>query len=773
MFGDLVRAQRQRLGLTQEQLGERAMLSVRSIGKIESGRIAAPRLRTIHLLADTFGLTDGERDHFLRVALSARSPRSSSVVIPPFGHVRAVPAQLPADVRAFTGRGAELARLDELLAERTVSTGEVQEGTDSVVAIAVVSGTAGVGKTALAVHWAHRVRRHFPDGQLYVNLRGYDPDQPMAAAETLNTFLAALGVPRQEIPLDDGERASRYRTELAERHLLVILDNASSVEQVRPLLPGTSSCVVLVTSRDSLPGLVARDGAERIELELLPANDAHVLLRRLVGTRADEAPATVAALARLCARLPLALRVAAELAVARPGTPLHDLAVELTDQRRLLDLLDAGGDPRAGVRAVFSWSVRNLPIEPKRIFPLLGLHPGPTFDLHAVAALAHIGLADADAVLTLLTRAHLVQRTESDRCALHDLLRAYAVQLGREAVAPSPLAVEDGRTTGDERRAATGRLLDHYLHTAFAADRLLNPHRRPITLPSARAGATAASFEDYAAALTWFRAEADTIMAATRFALYNGWLVHAWQLPWAMVNFLHLQGRWADWVSLYQNALVAARRLADRDAEARSLHTLARGQNEAGHPELALVNYRDALALYRAAGELNGQANSLNGLSGSCLRLGQPHDALTHAHEAIDIYAALADRTGQASTLNLLGRVHSALGNRRLAVTSHRRALALFHEAEDTYGQAKALDALGDSLRRLGRTAQAAACHGRSIGLHETLGNRACLAVSHQRLAEALCALGHRDAAEVHSDRALSIFNELEQSNLNRINSQV
>lgn len=738
MFGADVRARRLRLGLTQEELGDRTMLSVRALGKIESGETAAPRSRTVRLLADAFGLSGAEREGFLRAAVPVPDPAGNSRSV---GR-RVIPAQLPPDVRVFTGRRVELARLDESLVNRR-SSGDTTDS--AAVGIAVVSGTAGVGKTALAVHWAHRVRNRFPDGQLYVNLRGYDPDQPMAAADPLGGFLAAFGVPSEDIPGDVAERASRYRTELAGRRMLVLLDNASSVEQVRPLLPGTASCVVLVTSRDSLPGLVARDGAERVDLDLLPREDAHNLLRRLIGPRADAAPATVTVLAGLCARLPLALRVAAELAVARPAATLDSLAGELADQQRRLDLLDAGGDPRAGVSAVFSWSLRNLPPCPAQIFPLLGLQPGPTFARHAVAAMAGISPAEADTALTTLARAHLVQPVGSDRYGMHDLLRAYAVQL-----------VGD-----DDRRVALSRLLDHYLHNAFAADRWLNSHRRPITLPPAHTGAVVPTIGSYADAIAWFRAEADNLAAATRFALDNGWLVHAWQLPWTTVNYLCLHGKWSEWIASHLDALEATRRLPDQGAAARILHSLARAYNEFGELDHAFTKYSEALDLYRAAGEVNGQANSLNGLSGNCLRLGRLNDALVYAKEAIRLYTGLADPTGQASTLNLLGRVLSALDHHRLAITAHRAALALFSDTKDIYGQANTWDALGDTLGKAGRTVHAAACHGRAVGLHEVLGNRFSLATSHQRLAESLSTLGNPGAAETHHNEALTIFREL------------
>jgi DNA-binding SARP family transcriptional activator len=314
-----------------------------------------------------------------------------------------VPRQLPGAVPQFAGRAAELAALTALLDRAGGRAGET-------MVISAISGTAGVGKTALAVRWAHQVADRFPDGQLYVNLRGYDPDQPVSAADALAGFLSALGVAGPDIPAGADERAGRYRSLLAGRRMLVVLDNAREVEQVRLLLPGASDCVVVVTSRDSLAGLVARHGASRLELGLLPIDDAVALLRALIGGRADADPCAAAALAARCARLPLALRVAAELTAALPGSSLGELVCELAGQQRL-DLLDAGGDPRTAVRAVFSWSCRYLDADAARAFRLLGLHPGPDFDLYAAAAMIAANAETAARLLGQLARAHLIHPT--------------------------------------------------------------------------------------------------------------------------------------------------------------------------------------------------------------------------------------------------------------------------------------------------------------------------------------------------------------------------
>jgi len=390
----------------------------------ELGVEPGPALRAVHA-----AVLRGDLRHTVRALqpLPARARAGPATS-------RAVPAQLPADVSAFTGRQEELSGLDRLLATTDQATGSA--GAPTTVTIATVSGTAGVGKTALAVRWAHRVRDQFPDGQLYVDLRGYDPGQPVSAADALLGFLDALGVAGQDVPPAVDDRAARYRTEITGRRMLVVLDNAATVDQVRPLLPGAASCFVLVTSRDSLPGLVARHGARRLDLDLLPLADAITLLRTLLGPRVVAEPAAAATLAEQCARLPLALRVAAELAATRPTTPLGRLVADLADDRRRLDLLDAGGDRHTAVRAVFSWSYRHLPAKAAQAFRLLARHPAADLDPHVAAVLIDTSEDRARQLLDLLARAHLIQPTgrhpaDTGRYGMHDLLRAYATHLAR------------------------------------------------------------------------------------------------------------------------------------------------------------------------------------------------------------------------------------------------------------------------------------------------------------------------------------------------------
>jgi len=472
-----------------------------------------------------------------------------------------VPAQLPADVNAFTGRAQELADLDRLLA-RTVKQSGAAGGKSTETVMCAITGTAGVGKTALALRWAHRVQGKFPDGQLYVNLRGYGPDQPVSAGDALAGFLRALGLPGPDIPLEVEERAAAYRSLLNGRRMLVVLDNAATVEQVRPLLPGTASCLVVVTSRDALAGLVARHGAQRLDLGLLPSQDAVALLRALIGERIDAEPDAAITLAGQCARLPLALRVAAELATARPATSLAELVSDLGDEQRRLKLLDAGGDPRTAVRAVFSWSYQYLQADAARAFRRLGLHPGPDLDPYATAALTDTSRDHAHDLLDLLACAHLVQLASSSRYGMHDLLRAYATDLA---------TTQDGES---ECHAALTNLFDYYLSTATAAVGALHrvrgdrqPHVRLVHAPTP-------SMADPVTARAWLDEERPNLVAVCAYTATYGWPEHTIRLAATLSRYLDRAGFFPDALVIHSHAQHAACHISDRAGEAHALTSL-------------------------------------------------------------------------------------------------------------------------------------------------------------------------------------------------------
>ncbi|WP_456237641.1 BTAD domain-containing putative transcriptional regulator [Actinoplanes oryzae] len=611
--------------------------------------------------------------------------------------VREIPAQLPADVPAFTGREEELAVLDKLL----------QAGSP----VAVVAGTAGVGKTALAVHWAHRVRGGFPDGQLYVNLRGYDVERPMPPGEGLARFLRALGLPGADVPGDLDERAARYRSLLDGRRMLLVLDNAASVDQVRPLLPGSPSCVVLVTSRDTLPGLVAREGARRLDLRLMPADDALSLVRRLVGDRVNTGPAAAADLVDRCARLPLALRVAAELAVARPEVSLAALVAELADEERRLDLLAAGGDPRTGVRAVFSWSYQQLTPAAARAFRLVGLHPGADFDEHAAAALLGTGVTEARRLLTTLSRAHLVQQTAPDRYLQHDLLRAYARELaaGRDAA--------DGRDALD-------RLADAWLFTAGAATDVLHPaerHRRDALARPATALPLIGSAE---AALSWLDAERANLVALVAHSA-TARPRHAVRLTITLLRYLESAGHHAEATTMHAYARKAAQQLGDPAAEAHLLTNMAVAEVQQGHYEPAAGLLRRAVELARACGDSAVEARALGNLGHIDQGQGRYADAARRLEEALALCRQAGDSAGEARALGNLGQVRLRQGRHDEAARRLRAAIDLCRRIGDGPGEGYALISLGHVARARGSDEEAARCHREALGIFRRTSERA------------------------------------------------
>jgi DNA-binding SARP family transcriptional activator/Flp pilus assembly protein TadD len=652
-----------------------------------------------------------------------------------------VPRELPAPVAGFVGRGEELAALTGLL-DRSA------EQAPAAVVISAIGGTAGVGKTALAVQWAHRAADRFPDGQLYVNLRGYDPDRPMPAADALAAFLRALGVPGQEIPPEEDERAARYRSLLAGRRALIVLDNAGSVEQVRPLLPGSPACAVVVTSRDSMAGLVARDGATRLDLDLLPPGEAVGLLRALIGRRVEDDPGAAATLAGQCCRLPLALRVAAELAAARPDVPLAELVGELADQQQRLDLLDAGGDPRTAVRAVFSWSYRHLEADAARAFRLAGLQPGADFDPYAAAALANTGLRQARAVLDVLTRAHLIQPAGPGRYGMHDLLRAYAREL----------AARDGE---EDQRAALTRLFDHYLHTAGAAMDALYPaerHRRP-RIPPPVIPIPAVTGSDTARA--WLDAERTALVAVTVYTAGHGWPAYATGLAATLFLYLEQGGHYPETMTIHSHARAAAQRTGDQAAEATALNHLAGVHWRQSHYQQAVTYLRQALALFRQTDDRAGQGRALGNLGQIHHRLGRYREAISLYRQALTIFAETGDLTDKANALNCLGVSEERQGRYDLAARHHRQALAIGAQIGASQIESSALVNLGTVGLRQGRYRQATGHLHQALAMCRQIGIRDAEAETLARMGDVCLRQGHPEEATRHVQEALTLYREL------------
>jgi tetratricopeptide (TPR) repeat protein len=644
----------------------------------------------------------------------------------------AVPRELPTDVYGFTGRAGELAALDALA-----------PAAGPGMALVVVSGTAGVGKTALAVHWAHRVADRFPDGQLYVDLRGYDPGRPVDAADALAGFLRAFGV--DDVPARPDERAARFRTLTAGRRLLVVLDNAYAVEQVRPLLPGTATCATVVTSRDDLAGLVARDGARRVDLDLLPAADAVALLRLLVGDRVDADPAGAAALADRCARLPLALRIAAELAVARPATPLATLAAELAGER--LDGFDAGADERSAVRAVFSWSYRHLPAPAAATFRLVGLHPGRRVDAYSVGAMAGTGPDEAARWLDVLARAHLVQPAGSGY-GTHDLLRAYAV----ERAADDP---------DEARRPVLSALVGYYLGTAATAVDLAFPaerHRRPRP---ARTPAPAPDLPDAGAARRWLDAERANLVAVTAHAADHGLPTQAGYLALTLARYLYTGSHYTEAVAIHGAALGAARAHGDRYTEGAALYQLGRVYWRWGRFTDALEHYERALPICRETGDLFGVADALNSIGNVYNVWGRHAETLELYRQALDIRREMDDPGGEGRALANLGTVYSRAGRHAEALDHFEQALAIFRKDDDRVAEGRTLGNLGHLHARTGRLDTALDHHRLALTLLRAAHDRAAEAGALDDLGTVYGLLGRHDDAIAHHERALAIHRDL------------
>jgi tetratricopeptide (TPR) repeat protein len=664
-----------------------------------------------------------------------------------------VPQQLPAAVTHFAGRAGELATLTRQLR------GRADGGT---VVISAVSGTAGVGKTALAVYWAHQVADRFPDGQLYVNLRGFDPSgQVMAPAEAVRRFLDALQVPPQRIPVDLDAQAALYRSLLGGKRVLVVLDNARDTAQVRPLLPGARTCLVVVTSRNQLTGLIAADGAHPITLDLLTDEEARQLLvRRLGADRVAAEPVAVGEIITRCAHLPLALALVAARAAVRPHGGLRLLAEELRDAGHRWQMLTSD-DPTTDVQAVFSWSYQALTSDAARLFRLLGLHPGPDLSAAAVASLAGLPTSAIRPVLTELTQASLLVEHIPGRYSFHDLLRAYACDLAQHI------------DTDQQRRSTTHRVLDHYLHTAHTAARLLDPTRDQITLTPPAPGVTPQHPADYQQALDWFTVERPVLLAAVEHAAATGFDTHTWQLTWTLDTFLDRRGHWHDQAAAGRAAVAAAHRLADPTAQARAHRTLAIAYTLLGRFDDAHTQFNRALDPATQTGDQNGQALTHANMAYLWEQWGRYPQALDHARQALTLYQATGHQNGQARALNAVGWCHSLLGDYRQALAACQQALTLFQELGDREGQAATWDSLGYAHHHLGRHTHAITSYQHALTLYRDLGERYLEADTLTHLGDTHHSTGNHHAAHDAWQQALTILDELNHPDADQVRTKL
>lgn len=660
---------------------------------------------------------------------------------PPRTVASPVPRQLPQTIRDFTGRAEHLAALDALLPPA---------GGQAVV-ISALDGSGGVGKTTLAVHWAHRVQDRFPDGTLHTNLRGYGPGKPAGPDEVLDDFLVALGVHPAAVPAGTGARSGLFRTLAAGRRMLIVLDNANSAEQVRPLLPGAPGCMVLVTSRDSLTGLVVTEAAHRLTLDVLSPAEAMSLVVGIIGpARARAEPGAVESLIRLCARLPLALRIAAGRAAAYEHVRVADIVAELADDDSRLDALSWGQDPYAAVRNVLDWSYEQLTEPQAYLFRRLGPHPGPDISTPAAAALTRLPPHETRQLLNALADAHLIEPFANDRYRFHDLLRAYADELaGRH-------------DSEDEHRHALDAVLTWYSHTAHTADRRLYPTcTRLVADPPEPAHPHPVADRDDAWA--WFTAERANLVAALHHAVDRAMDLHALHLVDAL-GFLVLMGGWEERIDTATAGLHAARRSGRTEHEANVL--LARGEALAHlrHPD-AEPDLNRASALAQDVGNIHIQIAARTELGQLLRRQTRFAEALHHCDEVRVLSRGFDTGRWEAVAEGNIAQLHADLGNHRQAIEHGTRSAALRHRLGDTDGEACALAAtargwqgVGDHDTAIVHCRRAIALGRASLGSHdETLAwPLAVLATSLNHLGRVHEAIAcWQEAAAIYADRGM------------------
>jgi DNA-binding SARP family transcriptional activator len=662
-----------------------------------------------------------------------------------------VPRQLPAPVAHFVGRANELAALTKLL-------GQVPE----TVVISAISGTAGVGKTALAVHWAHQVADRFPDGQLYANLRGYDPSgMPTAPGDVARRFLNALGVPDNRIPSDPDSWESLYRSSLAGKRMLIVLDNARDAAQVRPLVPGGSGCFVLVTSRHQLVGLGAAEGAYLLILDLLSQADAHELVaRRLDRTRVRDEPQAVSELIRLCVRLPIAVSIAVARANARPASPLACLVAELRDTSGRLDMLDAG-DAGSSVRAVFSWSYQDLSDTVARMFRLLSIHAGPDITIPAAASLAGLPRDQARRAVGELTGSHLLAEHAHGRFSFHDLLRAYAADQARTQDADA------------ERRAAVHRLLDHYLHTSHTISGLLDPTMSTIILAPPQPGVLPEAPGDYKQAWAWAETEHQVLLAAAGQAATARFESYAWQILHALEPFLFRRGRWHEFTTAQRAALDHAVRTGDVAGQAHMHRGLGRGSALLGSFEDAQAHLSQAVAGFRELGNPIDEARAHIYMGIVLRRQGRYGAALGQAQQALGLYRTAGHQAGQAGALNNIGLYHTYLGHYQEAIACCQKSLTGFGGLGNRHGVAHALDSLGYTYHCLGQNAQAIACYQQSLDGFREHGDLLCQAEVLTNLGDSHHETGSAQEARSAWQAAVSILSELHHPDASRVQAKL
>jgi len=743
---------RLRVMAAEQPLRERTctqlMLALHGAGRTSEALDVFRALR--RLMVTDLGIEPSAPTQEVHRQILAGDPGLTQLFVVPGGSAArsVVPRQLPLATPDFTGRVAELERLHSLA---------------PAVTVAAISGTAGAGKTALAIRFGHQVADRFPDGQLFGDLHGHAEEAPVDPLRVLHRFLPAMGTAPGCVPADLSEASALYRSLLAGKRMLIVLDNAASAGQVRDLLPGSPGCLVLVTSRSRLAGLVAKDGAVPVRVGALGETESVALLGKIIGTRrVDAQPAAATAIAASCACLPLALRIAAERAAHRPGLALAWLASELADERRRLDALTVGMDGHTTVRSVFSWSYRALAPDARRMFRLLGLFPRPETGIPAAAALAGTRRDEAARLLEVLADGQLLDEVPpGGRYRFHDLLRSYAAE--RAEVDGDPA----------DRAAAPRRIFAWYLHTADAADHLPVPGRLHAPLDPPPPQCDPLDFNGYDQALAWCDAEYANLIAVAHAAAAGGHDDTAWKFPVALRGFFDVRRPWADWMACARDGLAAARRAGDRTGQAWALSCLSSPYFELGTFADALRCDQEALEIYRETGDRRRESAALNNIGTNYLELHRLSDALDCFQAVLANSRSDGSTYGAGIALANLGRTYRGLGRFDDAAAAHQQALIAFRELGYRQNEASTLNSLGMTYRMWQRPEAARSCYARALEVYRQAGSRHGEAETHRDLGDLLHSTGATAEARESWRRALSLFLDLGDPGADDVHSRL
>jgi tetratricopeptide (TPR) repeat protein/transcriptional regulator with XRE-family HTH domain len=746
-FAGLLRQLRGEARLTQEELAEAAGLSPRSVSDLERGINRTARKDTAVLLADALSLTAPVRELFVAAArgrapvaevLAAWDRAATGASAAPGAFVAAATRTLPRDIAAFTGRAAELAQLTA--AVTTAASG------GGVVGIHAIGGMAGIGKTTLAVHAAHRLASGFPDGQFFLPLHGHTPGQrPVEPADALASLLLTAGLGAHQVPPGLQERAAVWRDWVADKRVLLLLDDATGHQQVTPLLPGTGGSLVLVTSRRHLTALA---DAAAISLDTLTPGEAEALLARLSGRPdlLDTEDAAVGQIIRLCGYLPLAIGMLAAQLRHHPAWTAAGLAQDLAEAARRLELMRAED---VSVAAAFDLSYQDLTDGQQRLFRRLGLHTGPDIDAYAAAALDDTSLDEARRHLEGLYDQHLLTEPARGRYGRHDLVREHA----------RALAAAGGTTDAD---AAAGRLLDYYVHTAAAAGQLLASRSTIGGRPSpGEPPAVAPQLSTPALASAWLETERPNLHAAAGYAAVTGRPRHAVAIPVSISNFLFARGYWDQAAVLYRAAVAAADQAGDRAGQADALHELGFLQRETDDYPAAAASLTRALELYRGLGDRLGQASAVDNLVRVQLRTADYPAAAASVRQALELYRGLGHRTGEALAIHSLAMVQAETGDHPAAAASYRQALGMFRDLGHLWGQAMCILDLGITQMLTADYRAAAASLTQALDLYRDFGDQHGLAAAISNMGEVQSLTGDYPAAHASLTEALGMFGDL------------